>query len=312
MLVIDRILKEHPVRKSRAQKEAFRSWVLEQAQAMGYSARVEQNGKHANLVVGDPEQSSVLFTAHYDTPARMVVPNLIFPANIPMFVCVQLGMVLGLLAISVAMGIAAGLLFHQARLGYFVGLAVYWIILLLMMLGPANPSNANDNSSGVAAVLELMERLPQEQRERAAFILFDNEERGLLGSSQYAKAHPEIRKGKLLINMDCVGDGEHVLLLANKATRAHALFPALVQAMTEQTGRKFVLREMEKSIYPSDQRNFALGIGVCACQKSRRLGYYCDKLHTIRDTVCSQENLAYLADGLASFVAAIVPATKAA
>lgn len=312
MPIIDLLLKEHPVRKSRAQKAAFRSWVMEQAQAMGYAAQVEQQGMHANLVIGDPETSQVIFTAHYDTPARMVVPNLIFPANIPMFLCVQLALVLGLLAISVAVGGTVGMLLHQPQTGYFVGLAVYWVILLLMLLGPANPSNANDNSSGVAAVLELMARIPQEQRAHAAFLLFDNEEKGLLGSSRYAKAHPEVRKGKLLINLDCVGDGEHVLFMANQATRAHALFPLLIQTMEEQPGRQFVLREMEKSVYPSDQRHFALGIAVCACQKSRRLGYYCSKIHTAGDTVCSQENMDYLAAGLTRFVAAIASAEKTA
>ncbi len=359
MPIIDLLLKEHPVRKSRAQKAAFRSWVMEQAQAMGYAAQVEQQGMHANLVIGDPETSQVIFTAHYDTPARMVVPNLIFPANIPMFLCVQLALVLGLLAISVAVGGTVGMLLHQPRAGYFVGLAVYWVILLLMLLGPANPSNANDNSSGVAAVLELMARIPQEQRAHAAFLLFDNEEKGLLGSSRnpsnandnssgvaavlelmaripqeqrahaafllfdneekgllgssrYAKAHPEVRKGKLLINMDCVGDGEHVLFMANQATRAHALFPLLIQTMEEQPGRQFVLREMEKSVYPSDQRHFALGIAVCACQKSHRLGYYCSKIHTAKDTVCSQENMDYLAAGLTRFVAVIASAEKTA
>lgn len=312
MPIIDLLLKEHPVRKSRAQKAAFRSWVMEQAQAMGYAAQVEQQGMHANLVIGAPETSQVIFTAHYDTPARMVVPNLIFPANIPMFLCVQLALVLGLLAISVAVGGTVGMLLHQPRAGYFVGLAVYWVILLLMLLGPANPSNANDNSSGVAAVLELMARIPQEQRAHAAFLLFDNEEKGLLGSSRYAKAHPEVRKGKLLINLDCVGDGEHVLFMANQATRAHALFPLLIQTMKEQPGRQLVLREMEKSVYPSDQRHFALGIAVCACQKSCRLGYYCSKIHTAGDTVCSQENMDYLAAGLTRFVAAIASAEKTA
>ena len=267
---------------------------------------------HANLVIGAPETSQVIFTAHYDTPARMVVPNLIFPANIPMFLCVQLALVLGLLAISVAVGGTVGMLLHQPKAGYCVGLAVYWVILLLMLLGPANPSNANDNSSGVAAVLELMARIPQEQRAHTAFLLFDNEEKGLLGSSRYAKAHPEVRKGKLLINLDCVGDGEHVLFMANQATRAHALFPLLIQTMEEQPGRQFVLREMEKSVYPSDQRHFALGIAVCACQKSRRFGYYCSKIHTAGDMVCSQENMDYLAAGLTRFVAAIASAEKTA
>ena len=52
-----------------------------------------------------------------------------------------------------------------------------------MLDGKANRHTANDNTSGVAAVMELMARLPEEQRSKAAFILFDNEEKGMLGYS---------------------------------------------------------------------------------------------------------------------------------
>ena len=33
---------------------------------------------------------------------------------------------------------------------------MYWVMLLLMMVGPANKHNANDNTSGVVTVLETM------------------------------------------------------------------------------------------------------------------------------------------------------------
>ena len=54
-------------------------------------------------------------------------------------------------------------------------LIAYYALLLVMIMGPANKNNVNDNTSGVAAVLRLMESLPQEARERAAFVLFDDE-----------------------------------------------------------------------------------------------------------------------------------------
>ena len=173
---------------------------------------------------------------------------------------------------------------------------------LLMILGPANKNNANDNTSGVAAVMEIMARLTEEQCSKVAFLLFDNEEKGLLGSGAYARKHKAVKQNKLIINMDCVGDGKHILCFANKRTRKLPVFPALNAAMEAQSGRYFLMNELEKSIYPSDQKHFQYGVAVCACQKSELFGYYCDKIHTAKDTVCEQVNLNFIADGMVQFV----------
>ena len=68
--------------------------------------------------------------------------------------------------------------------------------------------------------METMARLPKEQREKAAFILFDNEEKGRLGSRAFAAANPKIKKQTLLITMDCVGVGEHILVIGKNYARA--------------------------------------------------------------------------------------------
>lgn len=54
MSVIDTLNSRFPVRKSKAQKEAFRSWVIEQAAAMGYTAQADATGYSRNVVIGDP------------------------------------------------------------------------------------------------------------------------------------------------------------------------------------------------------------------------------------------------------------------
>ena len=70
-----------PIRRKDAQKEAFRQYVVECATTRGLTASVQttSDGKNKNVVVGNPETASVVFTAHYDTPARALVPNLMFP-----------------------------------------------------------------------------------------------------------------------------------------------------------------------------------------------------------------------------------------
>lgn len=307
------LLTKFPVRKGRARKEAFRTWVMEKACEMGYEARVESrwNGVRChNVVIGNPEEAQVLFTAHYDTPARMFLPNFITPTKPLIWLAYQVGMSLVMLAPAFIGSALAGWLASRSlgaetgfAVGYFVGMALMFLVLGLMMAGPANPSNANDNSSGVAAVLETMAMLPEEARHKAAFVLFDNEELGLLGSSAFASHHKKIRKEKLLVNMDCVGDGEAMLLLAGKAVRQLPEYARLEAALEQQQGCELVKCRMEKCVYPSDQKSFKRGLALCACRKGPRVGYCCSRIHTSRDVNCSQTNVDYLARGLTAFVA---------
>ena len=169
-------------------------------------------------------------------------------------------------------------------------------------MGPANKNNVNDNTSGVAAVLETMARIPAEQRSKVAFILFDNEEKGLLGSKAYAKTHPTVKENGFIVNLDCVGDGDHVLLACSKKSREMAAYTALTQGMEDQSGRELHIFPLEKCVYNSDQKSFKAGSAICACSIRKGIGFYCDKIHTNKDTVCEQVNLDFIAGGLSAFV----------
>ena len=52
------------------------------------------------------------------------------------------------------------------------------------------------------------------------------------------------------------------------------------------------------AIYPSDQANFDRGVGVAALKKTKSGLLYMDRIHTERDTVYMEENMAYLTEGL--------------
>ncbi len=304
MCYIDELNEKFPIRRSLEQKESFRAWFLQTARDLGYEARVE-DGKHDNVIVGDPEAAEVVFTAHYDTPAAAFLPNLMTPRNRPLFFCYQMLLVLVLIAAACVVGVPVFLATGSDRAGLVAGYLVYMGGLFMMLFGPANKHNVNDNTSGVAAVLEIMSRLPQEKRGKAAFILFDNEEKGCCGSKAYAKAHPAIKADKLIVNMDCVGDGENILLVANKLTRETPAYEQLCAAMKEQQGRKLHLFPLESSVFNSDQKNFKRGIAVCACKDGKRIGFYTDKIHTARDLTCDQANLDFIAQGMAEFVGAL-------
>ena len=313
MSIIETLVEKFPIRKSKEQKAAFRDWLIGWAQEQGYTAEATKPKsvfRSTNVVVGDPETAEVTFTAHYDTPACMFVPNFITPCNMLVYILYNILIVPVMLLPGALTGALTGHILRvltdnaelASSIGGFAGFIMVYVVLGIMMFGPANKHNVNDNTSGVAAVMELMLRIPEEKRSKTAFILFDNEEKGMCGSGAYASSHKAVKKEKLIINMDCVGDGENILFFANKKTRALEAFPKLEAAMQGVTGRKYAMNKLENCIYPSDQGQFKHGVAVCACNRMPVIGYYCDKIHTGKDLVCEQVNLDFLADGLSAFV----------
>lgn len=68
---------------------------------------------------------------------------------------------------------------------------------------------ADDNASGVAAMIEIAERISAEKKDlhrSIIFVAFGAEEKGLLGSKHFVKNPPvELSKIKLMINLDMLG-----------------------------------------------------------------------------------------------------------
>ncbi|MBQ7846253.1 MAG: M28 family peptidase [Clostridia bacterium] len=309
MAYIDTLIEKFPIRKTKLQKECFRNWVMDECMKLGYTAQVETKGSSNNVVIGDADKAEAIFTAHYDTPAVMPVPNFITPCNVLVYLLYQIVLTVAIFAVS---GLVAGSLGWLAKIIFGDGELAFWVgylaelvslfgLLGLMLFGPANKNNANDNTSGVASVLETMARIPAEKRGKVAFILFDNEEKGMLGSSAFASKHKDVKKNTLLVNMDCVGLGENILFFSPKKARGHAHYEKLVAGMNAQAGRNLEMFNMEGHLYPSDQSQFKHGIAVCSCKKAKVIGYYCDKIHTKHDTIADAGNIAFIADGLAAF-----------
>lgn len=302
MSYIQTLVEKFPIRRKNGQKEAFRAWFIQTAQELGYTAQVEASSGHNNVVVGAPEQAAAIFTAHYDTPAASLLPNVMTPRNRLFFWAYQMLQVGILVLLGVSVGVPLAVITGENYFGFLAGYAVYMGLLCLMMFGPANKHNVNDNTSGVAAILELMSRIPEENRAKAAFILFDNEEKGCRGSKAYAKAHPAVKENGFIVNLDCVGDGEHILVLSGAKARELPACAALNEALDAQNGRQAHFFPLESSVINSDQKNFKTATAICACNEGKRIGYCCDRIHTSKDTVCEQVNLDFLAAGMSAFV----------
>lgn len=299
---------QFPVRKSNAQKQSFRDAVQSYAQDLGYSVTVEKGSMGAqNLLIGDPQTARILVTAHYDTCARMLLPSLVTPCNAFLFWYYQILIVLSLfLATFVITGIIC-LVFRSSELAYPVALIVYWLLLLLMMIGPANTSNVNDNTSGIVTVLEIARSLPENQKSKVCFVLFDLEEAGLLGSSAYRKMHKAETDRQTVINLDCVGDGDHILLFPTKPLKKDRKKLAPIYKCCGYFGEKSILvRDKGFGFYPSDQLAFPYGVGIGAFHIKKNVGHYYSRIHTPKDTILDQTNVNLLRAAITTLISSAV------
>lgn len=298
------VLTVFPVRKSKLQKQAFRDSVQAYVRELGYDCTIE-NGSFGsrNIVIGDPEKAKYLVTAHYDTPARMLVPNLITPCNPLTFIAYQFAVVLMMLLPAVAFGILAGVLTRSPNLGQMAYTLFLLADMYLMMLGPANPTNANDNTSGVVTVLEIARSLPELHRDKVCFVLFDLEEAGLIGSASYRKAHKNATNGQIVLNLDCVGDGDQIIFFPGKKLKKNTSAINALKHLGGWFGDKHIsVRDKGFSVYPSDQKNFPMGVGIAAFHKSKFAGPYCSRIHTKNDTILDETNVNILRAALSTLI----------
>ena len=294
------ILRLYPIRKTPEQKAPFRTDVMQYIRELGYEVHTETFTKTGqNIVFGNQDSAEYLITAHYDTPASMGIPNICTPCNA---LRSRLKFLLTF-ALSFSLSLSAGLLLKAGHV--VLGIVLFAPILVFLYLihnGPANENNANDNTSGIVTLLEIARTLPEGHRNKVAFILFDLEEKGLKGSAAYRKAHKEATEKQLILNLDCVGDGDHILLMPNKKVRKNEKCIAGLKYIGGWFGKKQILTiDKGYCAYNSDHKNFPLAVGIGACQKKKNT-YILDKIHTRYDTNLDETNVNLLRAALTTFI----------
>lgn len=285
------ILDSYQVRKTKKQKQAFIELLQEhvptlQVQKMGFP-------KSQNLVIGDPKNATVLLTAHYDTCAQLPFPNFITPKRPLISILYSFLVIIPWLALIFLLNVLLSHFITDYLLHYWISLACYAFLMWAMLSGPACKHTANDNTSGVITLLEIYQALPEALRDKVCFVFFDNEEKGVIGSAQFRKRYKKDMKEKLLINFDCVSDGDYFLLGISKQANQKYHVP-IAQAFTSGEGKTVMLENLKKVYYPSDQAGFPMAIAVAALKHSKLFGYYMDRIHTKRDTVFEETNIAFL------------------
>ncbi len=295
------ILEKYQIRKTKAQKTAFIEFMRAHFPELKVEAGVFDFSR--NIVIGNPNTAKTVLGAHYDTCAVMPIPNFIMPKSALMSVLYAFVLVIPMVIIAGLVGKLSEVLFNDPGMTSLFVLLTYWAALFLMILGPANKHTVNDNTSGVITLIEIMNAMSPEERAQTCFVFFDNEEKGLFGSSFFAKEHKETMKDKLMINFDCVSDGDYLMFIANKKA-----FPEqaenLKTAFANVTDKTVLIESEKGTYYPSDQKNFKKNIGVASFKKSK-LGLYMDRIHTPRDTVMDERNIEVLTEGIIKFLSTI-------
>ena len=296
------ILKKYQVRKTKKQKLAF----IALMQKYISDLQIQEGGfpKNRNLFIGDPQKAKVILSAHYDTCTQLPFPNFITPKKPLIAILYSVLLAVPAIVFIIGLNIVLSVLTQDAILKYCLTMFVYLGCMWLLLAGPANKHTANDNTSGIITLLEIYQNMDPAARNDVCFVFFDNEESGLLGSGYFRKKYRKAMKHSLLINFDCVSDGDHFLLgITKKANQKYHV--AISRAFTSSENKKVMLENLKKVYYPSDQAGFPLAIAVAALNYKKPFGYYMNKIHTKKDTVFDESNIAYLTDRTIRFIQSI-------
>lgn len=221
----ERIERDFPVRRKEKEKVDFRTWLVYTLKELGYSPKLESGtsalsagGNVTNVVVGDIEKAKIVLAAHYDTGVREVLPPLICPTRPATYMLYEALMPLLALAVSflISFGVTFALNMPNMTLPLFLLLLV--VGLFYPKYGKSEMNNKNANTSGVIALLEVAKALTPRYRGEVCFLFLDGGTQGSKGAKRLIHAHPELKK-KSVVVLDCVGEGDELLILPGKASR---------------------------------------------------------------------------------------------
>ena len=293
-----RITSQYPLRYKRQEKENMRTYLIGQSRSLGYDAKLQSVSGGTNVVVGDPESAKLVFIAHYDTGLRELLPQFLCPTRPLTYLLYQALTPVVVMLGSFLISFAVSFPLNMPRLMLPLFLILIVGALFYLRYGPGEKRTNNDNSSGVAALLEVMEGLTPRYRNSVAFAFLDagSTQRGARG---LRKAYPSLRE-KTVINLDCVGCGDEILILPSKYSRWNGDLLDAINESFENTEKKTCFDKVDGLVYfPSDNRTFRYSVSICACEQAPGFGRFV-RQHTAR--AIDAENLRILREGLVKVI----------
>ena len=225
-------------------------------------------------------------------------PNLTMPCNFTLNALCQLLNFFILMLPAFILGGGVLYLTEKPVYGVVAMLAAVVATIFLMAFGIPNPRNANDNTSGVIALLEIAASMPQNLRNRVCFVLFDKEQVAMLGSAAHRRKHTEASKIQTVLSLNCVGDGDTIMFFPNKAMVDDINLLCLERACGEKTVK--IHRQGWYSCV-SDHAGFERGVGIMALRRGK-LGYWMGRTRTIRDKNLEYTNVNILRACLITYI----------
>ena len=307
---VQRIAHDYPVRRKAREKEAMRSYLMGTLRSLGYAPSLETDSSllrgispTTNVVVGDPEQARVILAAHCDTGLRELFPPLLCPTRPVTYVLYQMLTPVAWLLGSFALSLAVSMPLHRPGLMMPLFLVLLIAGLLYLRFGPSETRTLNDNTSGVAALLETAKRLTPRWRGKVCFVFFDAGSGGTKGAKAFRRRHSSVKEKNFIV-LDSVGVGDELLLLPSKYARWNGeLLDALNQSFADAetpAGKSVFLKTDGLTYYPSDNRAFRYSVAVCAVTKMPGFGRC---ILPRKATAVDEGNLQLLSDGLCRLVA---------
>lgn len=188
------------------------------------------------------------------------------------------------------------IILNNLKLNIIVAILYLWMITIII----PNRNNYNDNSSGVIALLNIAHEVSRnneygDKKEKIAFVFFNNEEWGFLGSAhmkRYWNKNEISLENKKIINIDCVGAGNNIMITHGKNENlANNLEESLKKSEKE------IIKYRYKIMPLSDEYNFKKYniAGIVFCNKTIIPGgYYIPLVHSSRDKILDLENVRWL------------------
>ncbi len=214
-----------------------------------------------------PERPALLICAHYDTPQNLprwivrIIKVLDLVGPLLTLTLLALFAVLFLMSLSelivmvfgVGVQVLTALTSFWNRVGYWIMIAVFVPQLVLISIyifdliirDHGDSPGADDNGSGVALVLEMIDRLSEAPPEHMEtfFAFWGAEELGLYGSRQFVRQYGNrLNKQKTyIVNADVVGVGETLLIHTGQGVAfRRRTDPQIVSALIEICERREV------------------------------------------------------------------------
>jgi len=302
-----RIAREYPVRYKAKEKEAFRLFLIGVLRAMGYDPKLQSRdtalrigGSVTNVVAGDPDTAQLILVAHYDTGLKTLLPPLIMPTR-PVTALLYMALtpvlvMLGSFIVSFALTFAVNAPHWTLPMFLILLLAA----LLYLRFGPAETRNINDNTSGVAALLETAAAISPGNRGKVAFAFLDGGFGGMSGAKGFRARYPSAKE-KTVINLNCVAEGSELLLLPSRYSRWNGeVLDAILDSFENGKHTTVFLKTDGLTYYPSDNRAFRYAFAICACDRVSGFGRL---IRPRRAGAVDEEKLELLKRGLCRLIA---------